>query len=88
MPTDQRMCYFIPTDGYIENEGWRPSIVTEGVPGHRPIGTWPPDVNAPRPYFWGHDYVDAVASAKRQNDRLGLSDNDVAEIVASSMVAE
>jgi len=36
-----RMCYFIPADAHVEDEGYRAAIVTEGVSGYALTGTWP-----------------------------------------------
>jgi len=80
-----RMCYFIPQDSYVEGEGYRVSMVTEGVAGHTPTGTWPCSPSDVRPYFWGHDYADALRRAELQNTRMGLTSDDVSDIIASSM---
>ena len=84
-----RTCYYIPVDGYIEGEGFRVAVVTENEPGYRQTGTWPYTGarGETRPYFWGHDYNDACAIAREQNKKLGLSEEDVIKIIASSMGA-
>lgn len=83
-----RQCFWVPEDAYVEGEGFRVSLVTEGQPGHQPTGVWPYDVHAPRPYFWGHDLAEAQATAYRQNERMGHSREDTDAIVASSFVAQ
>lgn len=82
-----RRCYFVPFDAHVPGEGYRASVVVEHEHGHRPTGNWPYN-DAPgqvRPYFWGHDYTEACRIAAVQNKRLGLSEQDVTAIVASSM---
>lgn len=90
MPTVKttRMCFFVPTDGYIKGRGWRASVVTEGKSGHCPTGVWPNNGTEIMPYFWGASYEDAQATAARMNARLGHSEKDVAEIIFSSMNAK
>jgi hypothetical protein len=85
--TDKRMCYFIPTDGHVPDHGYRVSIVVEGKAGHQPTGTWPYSgkPGESMPYFWGDDFDKAEATAKMMNERRGLTERDVTEIVSSSM---
>lgn len=83
---NDRLCYFIPADAYVEERGFRVSIVKEGESGHFPTGTWPNDGAQQMPYFWGHDYQEACNIAKQQNAKLGLSDKNVSEIIMSSIV--
>jgi hypothetical protein len=84
---EKRFCYFVPVDSYVKDHGFRPSIVFEGEPGHRPIGDWPfegkPDQKMP--WFWGHLYEEAEKTAEVMNESLGLSPTDVFAIVTSSM---
>lgn len=86
----KRVCYYIPVDAYVEGEGFRVSVVTEGMPGHRPTGNWPYNggPGEVRPYFWGHDYEKACDAAAAQNARMGLSKADTNEIILSSMFAK
>lgn len=84
---DQKLCYYIPIDGYVEGEGYRASIVIEGEPGHRPTGSTT-GMHKARPYFWGHDYETACEIAQEQNKRLGLTEDDITQIIASSMGAQ
>jgi hypothetical protein len=82
-----RICYYIPVDGFIEGHGYRVSIVTENEAGHSPSGAWPytgkPGETAP--WFWGNDYDKACEIAKKANERLGLTESDVLKIITSSM---
>lgn len=83
-----RYCYYISAGEYVEGEGYRASVVFENVPGHSPTGNWPCGPRDRRPYFWGHTLGAAQAIAKLENDRLGLSEEDVREIIGSSMAAK
>jgi len=78
--SDGNYCYYIPSSGYEQGKGWRPSIVIEGQPGHYPNGGG--DVE---PWYWGHDYETACKIAADRNAKMGLSEKDVDRIVASSM---
>lgn len=86
----KKRCYYIPADGYVEGEGYRVSVVIEGEPGHRPTGSHPytGHPRETRPYFWGHDYETACEIAREQNKLLGLTEDDVTQIIASSMGAQ
>ena len=80
---EPRICFFIPIDQHDEN-GYIPSVVTEGESGHSPL------VGSGRcasPWYWGKTYEAACAAAKKENARLGLTEDDVFDIVCSSMAA-
>lgn len=82
--SEPRKCFYIPADAYVEGKGFVPSVVTEGEPGHAPLtgnGAFA------EPWYWG-DYEAAKAHAALENARLGLTAEDVAKIVASSMFPE
>ncbi|HSX22376.1 MAG TPA: hypothetical protein VLE97_06325 [Gaiellaceae bacterium] len=86
----RRWCYWIPADGYVEGYGFRVSIVFEHEPGHYPTGDsdWITDPSKRKPWFWGHDYAEARKCAEDMNqEKLGLSPKDAAQIVTTSMVA-
>lgn len=87
--SNPRMVYFVPNDAYVEDHGWRPSIVVEGEDGHHPTGTWPYSgkVGETMPYFWGHDYDAACRTADAMNERLGVSKEDAEKIVDASVLA-
>lgn len=84
-----RVAYYIPPDGYVEDKGFRVSIVKEGEDGHCPTGTWPYTgaVGETMPYFWGHDYEKACEVAEKQNARMGLDSKAVDAIISSSIRA-
>jgi len=79
-----RFCYIIdPTQDVDAHGGYVPSLVREDEPGHSPM-TGDPD-KLQTPWVWGRDLKVAEACASDMNRRLGLSDEDVAVIVTSSM---
>lgn len=80
-------CYVVPLDGYVEGHGYRVSIAKEGETGHFPTGNWPYEgkPGQARPYFWGHDYEQAVKHADDANEVLGVDKKRSIEIVASTM---
>lgn len=75
-----RTAFYIPIDQVDEN-GFIPSLVTEGEWGHTPMTGGPGGT----PWYWGSTYEEAKTVAAKANADNGLSDTDVAEIVASSM---
>ena len=83
MTASPRTCFYIPPDQHDEN-GWIPSVVTEGKPGHAPLtGNGP----CASPWYWGKTLAEAQATADRENARLGLSIEDSLNIVLSSLRA-
>jgi hypothetical protein len=83
----RRFVYVVPSGGYIEGHGYRPSVVFEHESGHFPVGDWPYDgkPGTTAPWFWGHDLDKANEMADEMNGRLGIGPREAAEIVASSM---
>jgi hypothetical protein len=79
-----RCCIYVPIDQYVEGKGWVPSVVTENEPGHAPLTG---QGELAEPWYWGHDLEQARATAADCNRRLGLSDQDVVDIVNSSISA-
>lgn len=83
MSERKRTAYFVDEtmktpDGYI------PSVVTEGEPGHVPLKG---NGDHSSPWYWGHDIAKAKEIAAKANADLGLTPEDVLEIVLSSMSA-
>lgn len=78
-----RYCYFIPVDQFDEN-GYIPSMVTEGEAGHAPLSG---NGDHSRAWYWGKTYEEAKEVARKENERLGLTEDDVMRIVASSIGA-
>jgi hypothetical protein len=84
MTASPRTCFYIPPDQHDEN-GWIPSVVTEGEPGHAPLkGNGP----CAQPWYWGKTLAEAEATADRENARLGLTRDEVLDIVLSSLRAD
>ncbi|MFG1995252.1 hypothetical protein ACGFJ7_35285 [Actinoplanes sp. NPDC048988] len=79
----RRQAFYIDETMRTEH-GFIPSIVTEDTPGHTPLSGSGPQSS---PWFWGHDLASARRIAATANARLGLSDSDVRDIVASSFRA-
>lgn len=77
----KRQCIYVPADAQVDG-GFVPSVVTENEPGHSPLAGR--DEFA-APWVWGPTYKDAERAADAYNAKLGLSKNDVFEIIASSM---
>jgi hypothetical protein len=80
--TIPRRCFYIPADAYVEGKGFVPSLVTENEPGHSPL-TGNGEFAAP--WYWGNTYEEAKALADSENAKKGLTADDVATIIASSM---
>jgi hypothetical protein len=82
--TSKRQCYYIP-EHQFDDQGWIPSLVTEGEPGHRPFtggGSFA------QPWHWGLTLEQARAMAERMNrEDFGLSPAGANAIVLSSMGA-
>jgi hypothetical protein len=79
--TAPRTCFIVFPDQH-DAHGYIPSLVTEGEPGHAPLtgrGT------AGQPWYWGTTYEAARETCARENERKGLSPEDVTEIMLSSM---
>lgn len=82
--SEPRKCFYIPADAYVDGKGYVPSVVTEGEPGHAPlVGSG----SHAEPWYWGHTYEEANTIAAKENERLGLTPDDVLNIVLSSMTA-
>jgi hypothetical protein len=75
----RRFCYFIDVGSYVPGRGYRPSIVVEGVAGQFPVGE---DVDA---WYWGRTYAEACEICRVKNERLGISESEAFQIVASSL---
>jgi hypothetical protein len=82
-----RMCYVIVPQEFVPEQGFRACVCIEGETGYRPTGNWPYHgrVGETMPYFWGLSLDEAEQAAKKQNERLGLTEKDVAIIIASTM---
>lgn len=79
-----RKCFYIDPTQDVDENGYIPSLVTENEPGHAPLVG---NGSHAQPWYWGKTLEQANAIAKQQNERLGLTDRDVIEIISSSMFA-
>jgi hypothetical protein len=80
----KRYCFYIPANGFVEGHGFVPSMVTENEPGHAPLTGNGAHAS---PWYWGMTYDKARAVADQANANLGLTPDDVAAIIASSLGA-
>jgi len=88
MDNEKRWCYYVTgmhRDEAGGTEGFIPSKVTEGEPGHQLMKGDPEQMQAP--WVWGPSLETAQATADSMNQRMGITKEDSAKIVASSMVA-
>jgi len=85
--TKKRRCYYIlPAQDPEVYGGYVPSLVTENEAGHAPlIGDGDP---LSQPWVWGKTLDEAEAFAAEKNTRKGLSEEDVRNIIASSLRAQ
>ena len=81
--SDKRFCYYIPSDAEQVPGGFVPSAVYADKPGHSPMKGRP----GHSPWVWGPDREAAEAAARRMNERMGLTEQDVDLIIASSIGA-
>jgi hypothetical protein len=85
MPDEPRKCFYIPADAFVPGKGWIPSLVTENEPGHAPLagdGSY-----FAEPWYWGMTFQEARTIAAAENAKLGLTEQDVNDIIISSMRA-
>ena len=79
-----RHCFAVFPDQRDEG-GFIPSVVYEGEGGHYPLrgrGAFA------IPWHWGQEYEKALAVCADANRDLGLTEDDVEEIVTSSIAAQ
>lgn len=77
----KRTCFYIPVDQYDE-QGYIPSVVTEGEAGHAPLRG---RGEGSSPWYWGKTYEEATKRAAEENETMGVSYADALGIVLSSM---
>jgi hypothetical protein len=78
-----RRCFMVFRTQF-DDSGFIPSLVTEGEAGHAPLVGRGEHAS---PWHWGKTYEEAKAFTARENQRLGLSELDVIDIIASSIGA-
>lgn len=82
MAAGARWCYYVPSSSNYDGNGFVPSLVVEGVAGHVPMmGRG----EAAQPWYWGNTLDEAQRTCAVANARLGLTPEECAAIVASSM---
>ncbi len=81
-----RYCYYIPPDQTPDKKsGFRVAIVNANEDGYRWTGDTP-EGGLKLPWYWGKTLAEAEAVCKKQNqDKLGLSELQVAKIITESM---
>ncbi len=75
-----KYCYIILFDQRDEN-GFIPSIIQEGILGHRPM-TGQGDYSVP--WYWGKTFGEAQKVCEEKNQRLGISPQRAIEIYNST----
>jgi hypothetical protein len=79
-PAKERWCVYVDETMQVPG-GYRPAAITEAEPGYVPLGA------DGRGWVWGPSIEQAKATARECNTSLGLTEADVAAIVASSIAA-
>jgi len=75
---EPRKCFWIPAESETP-EGYVPALITEG----RGYGLMAGNGPCARPWYWGSTREQAMAIAAAENRKLGLTDQDVTEILMS-----
>jgi len=75
-------CFMVMQTEYYPNKGYMACVVVENEAGYHRTGK--PDTE---PWYWGHDLAAAEEVARKKNHDMGLTDDDVMRIIASSMTA-
>jgi hypothetical protein len=85
--TPRTVAWIDPT-GFVEEHGFRVSLVVEGESGHHPTGTWPyrGKPGETMPWFWGPTLAKAEAACDEYNKRRGISKEEAFKIIANTMV--
>lgn len=87
MKTGKRMVVFPMADEFVEGQGYRIGVATEGESGFRPTGTWPYTgaVGETMPWFWGPTFADAQKACDEYNTRAGISKEEATKIILGTM---
>jgi hypothetical protein len=83
MSTRKRIAFYVDETMKTE-QGYIPSVVTEGEPGHSPLVG---NGEFASPWYWGKDIETAKRLAADANAKLGLGPQEVLEIILSSTSA-
>lgn len=70
----QRICYYVSPDITNEKGNFVPAIIKENERGYHLTD-----------YDWGNDFSIAEKCMEKMNKRLGLTEDDVTNIIFSSM---
>lgn len=82
----KRQCYVMLLEEHDEGKGYVPSLVTEDEPGYRPMRGDPSKHQTP--WYWGKVFSEAQkVCAKVNQETWGVTEDEAAEIVRSSMRA-
>ena len=79
--SEKRWCFYVDASSKTD-QGFVPSVVIEGMPGHYPMEG---KDKLAAPWYWGHTLPEAEAVCKKANVKRGLTDDDVDDIITSSM---
>lgn len=73
-------CWCVYVDGTMQVPGgYRPAVITKATTGYVPLG------EGGRGWVWGPSVEQAKSTAREFNTSLGLTEADIAAIIASSM---
>lgn len=72
---ERRHCFYVPEEPFSDGHFY-PSTVIECVAGHYPTD-----------WDWGTDLNHAQETAKKLNEKRGISEEDALDIIGSSMAA-
>ena len=88
--TQTRIIVYIPETAWVKGKGHRVSMVEENKPGHSPSGD-APEGGMIEPWYWGDGKDEAKSleiaqrTARAYNQKRGISTDDEAKILLSSM---
>jgi hypothetical protein len=82
-----RIVAWIDPMGFVEDRGYRVSLVVEGEDGHYPTGDWPyhGKPGETLPWFWGPSLEEAETACDEYNQKHGIDPKTAAIIVAQTM---
>lgn len=76
-----KFCYVVIEHQYDEN-GFIPSCVKENEYSHFPMTG---NGDGATPWYWGKTFIEAEAVCKAQNEKMGLTENEILHLIHSSM---
>jgi hypothetical protein len=81
----RKWAYWVPAEPWKKTGKWVPSVIVEGVSGHTPMAG---NGTCAQPWFWGYSYPEARDACTRVNAELGITLEDMVEILFSSLRAQ